>query len=138
MRVVALKAFSTGTLTMGEKQVKEIPDELAAELIEQGIVAKSPEYYGGSGGGGVLVVHDNDGTLEKTWKEIKDADFAVVKISNENGYESGCVTNVGKINTNYDVQAFEWGQDQQTLEPVASVKTYRASSADGYPVYVNE
>ena len=43
MRVVALKAFSTGTLTMEEKQVKEIPGELAAELIEQGIVAKSPE-----------------------------------------------------------------------------------------------
>ena len=55
MRVVALKAFSTGTLTMEEKQVKEIPDELAAELIEQGIVAKSPEYYGGSGGGDFIV-----------------------------------------------------------------------------------
>lgn len=28
---------------------------------------------GGSSGGGVLVVTDTDGTLDKTWKEIKDA-----------------------------------------------------------------
>lgn len=28
---------------------------------------------GGGGGGGVLVVNDNDGTLDKTWKEISDA-----------------------------------------------------------------
>ena len=31
-----------------------------------------------SSGGGVLVVTDTDGTLDKTWQEIADADFAVV------------------------------------------------------------
>lgn len=92
---------------------------------------------GGGSGGGVLVVHDVEGTLDKTWQEIKDADFAVVKILGEYGYDSGCVTSVGKFLTNYDVQAFEWGQDPQTLEPVASVKTYRASSEDGYPTISN-
>lgn len=36
---------------------------------------------GGGGGGGVLVVHgDGDtGVLDKTWQEIADADFAVMK-----------------------------------------------------------
>ena len=31
-----------------------------------------------SSGGGVLVVTDTNGTLDKTWQEIHDADFAVV------------------------------------------------------------
>ena len=33
---------------------------------------------GGGSGGGVLVVTDTDGTLDKTWQEIADADFAVI------------------------------------------------------------
>ena len=33
---------------------------------------------GGGSGGGVLVVHDVNGTLDKTWQEINDADFAVI------------------------------------------------------------
>lgn len=37
---------------------------------------------GGSGTGGVLVVTDTDGTLDKTWQEIHDAGFSVL---NENG-----------------------------------------------------
>ena len=38
---------------------------------------------GGSTGGGVLVVHVNDvtGTFDKTWQEIYDADFAVLKFT---------------------------------------------------------
>lgn len=39
---------------------------------------------GGSGGdGGVLVVHDEDGTLDKTWKEIHDAPLAIMKLQYE-------------------------------------------------------
>ena len=33
---------------------------------------------GGGGSGGVLVVHDNDGTLDKTWGEIYYAQFVVL------------------------------------------------------------
>lgn len=31
-----------------------------------------------AGGGGVLVVHDTDGTLDKTWQEIHDASTAII------------------------------------------------------------
>lgn len=38
------------------------------------------EVENGGAGGGVLVVHEdeNSTTLDKTWKEIKDANFAVL------------------------------------------------------------
>lgn len=47
---------------------------------------------GGSGGssggdGGVLVVHDEDGTLDKTWKEIYDAPFAVLRLEEADGFD---------------------------------------------------
>lgn len=34
---------------------------------------KDPQWVAPSGGGGVLVVHDVNGTLDKTWQEIHDA-----------------------------------------------------------------
>ena len=37
--------------------------------------------------GGALIVHDVDGTLDKTWKEISDSDYALIinnKIGNKN------------------------------------------------------
>lgn len=34
---------------------------------------KTPQWAAPSGGGGVLVVHDVEGTLDKTWQEIWDA-----------------------------------------------------------------
>ena len=40
---------------------------------------------GGSSGGGVLVVHDVEGTLDKTWQEIADAGFAILRIDNDVG-----------------------------------------------------
>ena len=50
---------------------------------------------GGSGGdGGVLVVHDEDGTLDKTWKEIHDAPFAVLKFEEFDGFEVRPLTSV--------------------------------------------
>lgn len=37
----------------------------------------APKSEGGGPGGGVLVVTDTDGTLDKTWQEIYDAPYAV-------------------------------------------------------------
>lgn len=67
---------------------------------------------GGTGGGGVLVVNANveTGICDKTWKEINDASFAVIKILDDNvlstfpvvktnsspdGYVVKCVGSVG-------------------------------------------
>lgn len=70
MIVRCLKPFSTGTFAMEQYEIRDVDDTLAAKLISAGLVQ---EVGGGSGGGGVLAVHDEDGTLDKTWREIIDA-----------------------------------------------------------------
>ena len=45
-----------------------------------------PEWAeGGSSGGGVLVVNDTVGMLDKTWQEIADAGFAILRIESDIG-----------------------------------------------------
>ena len=82
---------------------------------------------GGGSGGGVLVVTDTDGTLDKTWQEIHDAGFSVLNygigiyttnffISNESGYRvvfSHAYSDKGNV---YVID-----------------RVYTASSASGYP-----
>lgn len=79
---------------------------------------------GGGSGGGVLVVHDVDGTLDKTWQEIYDADFAVVVQSVPAGKKKYAVTDVlhNRDNTEFLVKLIE-----------GDPTSYTASSADGYP-----
>ena len=80
---------------------------------------------GGGSGGGVLVVHDVEGTLDKTWQEIYDADFAVVVQSVPSGKKKYAVTAVlrNRDNTEFLVNLIE-----------GDPASYTASSADGYPV----
>lgn len=40
MRIIALKAWSNGSYSMEEKQIAELPDALATQLIASGIVAR--------------------------------------------------------------------------------------------------
>ncbi len=75
---------------------------------------------GGGSGGGVLVVHDVDGTLDKTWQEIFDAMLAGGAVV-QDGETSVCtVTNA------------EYFALTETYE-VSGNNIYSASSADGYP-----
>lgn len=69
MKVKALKPWSNGEISMEQYEVRDLPDALAQNLIDAGIVVE----IGGGSGGSVLVVHDVDGTLDKTWQEIYDA-----------------------------------------------------------------
>ena len=48
---------------------------------------------GGGGSGGVLVVHDNNGTLDATWQQIKDAGFAVLNIEDTIGLSTKIISN---------------------------------------------
>ena len=85
--------------------------------IEQGV----------ANAGGLLIVHDVDGTLDKTWQEIKDAGFAILNIEDDVGI---------LCNTNYDHTGYfltfacilptGMGFDDPML--------YTASTANGYPV----
>lgn len=83
-------------------------------------VAQTP-----ASGGGVLVVTDTDGTLDKTWQDIYDADFAVVVRSSAAGKKKYAVTEVmhDRDNTEFSVNLIT-GDDMES---------YTASSADGYP-----
>ena len=76
--------------------------------------------------GGMLVVHDVDGTLDKTWQEINDADFAVILAYGSNieaiAHMPVNFCNGGKGGT-YDVACMLQG----------AAVYYSASSASGYP-----
>ncbi len=125
MRVVALSAFSTGTLTMEEKQVKDIPDALASELIAKGIVADAATYFGGGSGGGVLVVHDNDDTLDKTWQEIANA---VAKSGAALVYEQN-----GVIVASHAIRDCRYNLKGDVYMVEVGLNVYTASSASDYP-----
>ena len=76
---------------------------------------------GGGSGGGVLVVHDVEGTLDKTWQEIHDAMLVgSVVVNHDEGVIvlTYCFTEKGV----YTVGTQTWGQIQ-----------YETDSASGYP-----
>lgn len=82
---------------------------------------------GGSGGssggdGGVLVVHSENGTLDKTWKELHDAPFAVLRVEESDGFEVVPLTSV----TSED--AFYVAFVNSSYESV-----YETDSENGYP-----
>lgn len=82
---------------------------------------------GGSTGGGVLVVHDINGTLDKTWQEIHDADFAVIYFSPVTGFTAMVIIS-GVAESGYSI----YGVAYNGTTPVE--RLYSASSASGYPV----
>ena len=90
---------------------------------------------GGGAGGGVLVANDVDGTLDKTWQEIVDADFAVVhmEINSEDdppprGFVSPVVYHeIDSKSGDYSICVLTY-EDGSVL-----IQYYLASSASGYP-----
>ena len=93
----------------------------AAKLnkLEQGVAAA----------GGVLVVHetvsDITHTLDKTWQEIVDAEFAVLYIVTRIGTDVYALYHFGIDSGLYEI----WFNGQQGLF------TYSTDSATGYPSY---
>ena len=75
---------------------------------------------GGGSGGGVLVVTDTDGTLDKTWQEIHDAGFAV-SVNNEDGKTINYITFIG-IDNGYIIETM-------------NEYNYIVSDASDYPVH---
>lgn len=95
---------------------------------------------GGSGGGGssggVLVVNvtwgDTTATLDKTWQEIHDAGWGVVKNIDGNGYECGYIFSTTELEligggAVYSVNVYSFG--------IADIIVFSTQSASGYPVY---
>lgn len=90
--------------------------------------AAQQKWVNGAGAGGVLVVHDNDGTLDKTWKEIHDV------------YETGyvCVhksTNDGE--KHFPVACLAYNESAYWLDVYdfsIGIVTFGTDSENGYPV----
>lgn len=126
MQIRALKAFSTGTFAMEQYEIRDVDDTLAASLIAQGLAAKV-----GGGSGGMLVVNavknNNIYTLDKTWQEIRDADFAVIKIE-----PFGKRLNVIDASKNLEGTEFRVFAGNG-VEGSTYFKKYTTTSASGYP-----
>ena len=95
---------------------------------------------GGSSGGGVLVVNltwneDNSASLDKTWQEIHNADAVVICETNDNEKKYYNLSAVSALrdfvsgDTYYYVVAYMLGENSRFQ--------FKASSASGYPVYVD-
>lgn len=83
---------------------------------------------GGGSGGGVLVVTDTDGTLDKTWTEIYNGMASgVVVITNDTTNERTIVTECIHSRDGYIVV----GGFSQAWSPM-----WMAETADGYPTSV--
>ena len=82
---------------------------------------------GGGSGGGVLVVHDMSGTLDKTWQEIYDAGFGVVSIGADGDISYMPIVNVYRDSDEYAVGALDTTQEE------FAISWYLAASADSYP-----
>ena len=83
-------------------------------------------WASGSSGGGVLVVNDTDGTLDKTWQEIADAGFAILRIENDIGITCSINHSDG-----YEVTfAMLLPNGSGFDSPIG----YTTSTASGYPV----
>lgn len=85
------------------------------------------EWAEGGSGGGVLVVTDTEGTLDKTWQEIHDAFVTgAVRIT----YSNSSISNINRIYSDantFGIQCVIEGKSG------AAVISYVTSSADGYP-----
>lgn len=106
-----------------------------------GIEIDGTKYaVGGGSGGGVMVVTDTEGTLNKTWQEIYDA-ATVGVVFIKSTYEEADEKSIGLYPVNlvscdsdgYYV-AFVSGADAQGLQNTYFV----TNSADGYPVVSSE
>lgn len=92
--------------------------------MEQGIAA-------GGSGGGVLVVVANMGTgaLDKTWQEINDADYAVLKITPQEGHTNIFLPYmVWNSERGYGVSFSGIGNNAELVFEAI------ATSASGYPI----
>ena len=96
--------------------------------IEQGIAA----------GGGVLVAHDEDGTLDKTWQEIYDADACIIQAFGDPNKYFELVTRAGiETQSSEGTKAISENSDlsQAFIIQTLTQRVYVASSPDDYPAF---
>ena len=86
---------------------------------------------GGGTGGGVLVVNDNNGTLDKTWQEITNAGFAII-LDDSLQFAGTQILALARFKA--DEEESEYVVAFISLfNTSAALVSYIAESAEGYP-----
>lgn len=86
---------------------------------------------GGQGGSNVLVVNCDTSTytLDKTWKEIHDAEFAVIRVE-----VSGGSTQFAYIDSVQHVESYSITAHVVAVNGTISLMAFLATAENGYPV----
>ena len=98
---------------------------------EEQYLAAIVENGGGGSGGGVLVVNDVDGTLDKTWQEIYESDFAVLIYKDSGGKETYMLGDMIADSGEYDVNFISTNSPDGRF-------SYSTDSASGYPIILGD
>ena len=122
LKVVATDAFKAAVNKVAPEAPNELPAVAAADkgkFLHTNESTGALEWAEGGSGGGVLVVADTDGTLDKTWQEIHDAMLS-----------GGAVIQVEEaVNTVLKVY-----NSKGTYVVISAIDDrYEASSTSGYP-----
>lgn len=129
--VMGQKASGGGSSTLSGLTDVNISNPTNGQTLVYNAISGKWEN-GESAGGGVLVVHDVEETLDKTWQEIHDADFAVIKASyNDDGQSlTQPVISVYENDGAYYVAVISW-----VYEGPIALEQYVADSPSEYPIY---
>lgn len=109
--------------------------------------ATTKKWENGAGGGGILVCHiGSENTLDKTYREIVNADMAVLKVSEEGMTSPLYLGNYDDIPTNVNTGAKAGWQGHLEFVFISgtidnsALPIFRcvASDPDGYPVVVSD
>lgn len=139
-------ALSDYTFTMDEGSIGGLTEDdvviarfepvevYTSDAFRAAVSKTAPKSGGGSGGGGVLVVGvtvsgelGNVYTLDKTWQEIYDADYAAV-LKGDVMMKEYC--QIIGVNQNPFTNKYQVNVDIHDIEDVT---TFSADSASGYP-----
>lgn len=93
----------------------------------------TPSGGGGGGGSGALIVHDTDGTLDKTWAEINAAAPLVWELAAGGDYPGGDyrpLVSCGSTDGGFYATFVSF--------PNRATGDYITYSEDGYPVFVTD
>ena len=124
----AIKAFEDNT----EKRRSELT------LNELNYISDKQLHKKDSGGtgGGVLVVNVDiqTGALDKTWKEIHDASFAVLKVKDGTLESSAPIISTLKTSLMYYVHVAIGDGNPEDYTVPWILEIYKTNSENGYPV----
>lgn len=117
-----------GTTVVANPELAGTEDDLTGLQVEE------TKYKIPSGGSGVLVVtQDENGILNKTWKEITDAGFSILMLEMKADLEDSSADTVGYETVYYSGYVIRDGTYMVMYD--GGNAEYITTSENGYPVY---